>query len=98
MQQFCIRFSLLRPAAGMLLPLAVLALIVGPSPAAEPVDAEHAAKMAAGLDLFKSTVRTVLTGRCLLCHGGEKTESEFDLSTREKLLVGGAEGAAIVPG
>ena len=29
------------------------------------------------------------------CHGGEKTKSEFDLTTREGLLKGGAEGPAV---
>ena len=65
------------------------------SVAAEPVKPEHAAQMKAGLVLFRQEVRQILTGRCLKCHGGEKRESEFDLNTREALLKGGAEGAAV---
>ena len=62
------------------------------------VDPKHAEKMTQGLALFKKEVRTVLIGRCLKCHGGKKTESEFDLSTREGLLKGGENGAAIKVG
>ena len=62
---------------------------------AKPLDPEHARQMAAGRELFKSDVRTVLAGRCLKCHGGEKTEGEFSLATREELLQGGASGKAI---
>jgi len=64
----------------------------------KPVDAEHAEKMAAGLKLFREQVRGLLVGRCLECHGGEYTEAEFDLSTRDALLRGGAAGKAIQPG
>ncbi|MCS6975432.1 MAG: PSD1 and planctomycete cytochrome C domain-containing protein [Gemmatales bacterium] len=70
-----------------------------PAPSAkEPLDPEHAAKMARGLDLFKKHVRPVLVQRCLRCHGGEVTESEFDITDRPHLLKGGLAGPAIVPG
>ena len=59
---------------------------------------DHAEKMARGLKLFKGGVGKALKQHCLKCHGGEKTRGEFDLSTRELLLKGGSEGAAIVPG
>ncbi len=98
MRQFRRGFSSVRFVALIAAVLVVVSMLKASAFAAEPADAEHAAKMAAGLDLFKTTVRGVLVGRCLLCHGGEKTESEFDLSTREKLLAGGAEGEAISPG
>ncbi len=61
----------------------------------EPTDPEHARQMAAGQDLFKREVRTLFAGRCLKCHGGEKTEGEFSLATREEFLKGGASGKAI---
>ena len=32
------------------------------------------------------------------CHGGEKTKGEFDLTLREGLLKGGADGVDVVPG
>ena len=51
--------------------------------------------MAAGIELFKSDVKTTLVGRCLKCHGGEKTESDFSLATREGMIQGGANGKAI---
>ena len=63
-----------------------------------PVPADHAAKMAASQTAFKETVRDFLVKNCLECHGGEKTKSGFDLSTREKLLEGGEHGVAVVPG
>lgn len=58
-------------------------------------DPDHAQKMAAGTALFKSDVKTLLVGRCLKCHGGEKTDGELNLATREGLLAGGASGASI---
>lgn len=51
-----------------------------------------------GLAVFKKHVRPVLMERCLNCHGGKFMESELNVSTRDKLLFGGKEGPAIVPG
>jgi len=65
---------------------------------AQPVEKDHAAKMARGLALFKEQVRPVLTKRCLRCHGGKSTESEFDLHDRHGLLKGGTTGPAVIPG
>lgn len=62
------------------------------------LDAKHAAKMAAGIKLFKSEVKPVLVGRCLKCHGGEETEGEFSLADRKALMLGGSQGPAIVIG
>ncbi len=75
-------------------------LVVGPlAPAQEPpLPADHAAKMAKGLALFKSTIRPLLEERCLKCHGGKAVESEFDLSDRDGLLKGGLHGKVIEPG
>ncbi len=67
-------------------------------PPVGPVDKDHAAKMAKGLELFKQHVRPVLAKRCLRCHGGKSTESEFDLHDRPGLLRGGLGGPAVVPG
>ena len=67
--------------------------------AVEPVPVDHAARMAKGTQLFNSHIGQLLTDHCVKCHGGEKgTKSDFDLSTRELLLKGGAEGASIIPG
>jgi len=64
----------------------------------EEVSADHAAKMARGLDLFKKQVRPILEQKCLRCHGGKSIESELDLNDRAGLLKGGLGGPAIVPG
>src|SRR5439155_23540247 len=70
-----------------------------PSPtAAASLDEDHAEKMARGLEIFKQQARPVLVERCLRCHGGKKTEAEFDLSDRDRLLRGGSAGPAILAG
>jgi mono/diheme cytochrome c family protein len=63
-----------------------------------PVEKDHAEKMARGLAIFKAHVRPALVKHCLKCHGGTTTESEFDLTDRDRLLKGGHGGPAIVPG
>jgi mono/diheme cytochrome c family protein len=67
-------------------------------PAQQPLDKDHAARMAQGLVLFKKHVRPVLVTRCVRCHGGDSVESEFDLTDRDKLLRGGASGKVAEPG
>jgi hypothetical protein len=64
----------------------------------QPVDPDHAAKVARGLEIFKSVVRPVLAERCLKCHGGKDTEAGLDLSDRDRLLRGGDSGPAIIVG
>jgi mono/diheme cytochrome c family protein len=64
---------------------------------ADTVPADHAERMAKGLELFKKEVRPLLDQHCLKCHGGEKVKSELDLATREGLLHGGKEGVAVRP-
>ncbi|MGD9723907.1 MAG: PSD1 and planctomycete cytochrome C domain-containing protein [Pirellulales bacterium] len=54
--------------------------------------------MAKSLELFQANVRATLSSQCLRCHGGEKTEGELDLTTREGLLAGGTSGPAIIAG
>ncbi len=83
--------------------LAILLYLCTAVAAAEPpkepaLGADHAAKMAKGLELYKSHVRTLLDRHCLKCHGGEITESEFDLAERKGLLKGGLLGTDVVPG
>jgi cytochrome c553 len=68
------------------------------APAEKELDKDHAAKMARGLDVFKQHVRPVLVETCLRCHGGKKTEANFDLSDRDRLLKGGDAGPAILVG
>jgi hypothetical protein len=65
----------------------------------KPVDPDHAAKMAKGLDLFKKHIKPLLQDRCLRCHGGrDKIEAAFDLSDRDHLLKGGDSGPAVLVG
>ncbi|MEC7776981.1 MAG: PSD1 and planctomycete cytochrome C domain-containing protein [Planctomycetota bacterium] len=64
----------------------------------EALGPDHARKMADGLKLFKANVREVLVKSCLPCHGGERTRSKYDLSTRAGLIKGGSEGKAVVIG
>jgi mono/diheme cytochrome c family protein len=61
-------------------------------------DLDHAQQMAQSLKLFTGQVRTIFSEHCVRCHGGEKTRSDFDLSTRRGLLAGGELGIAVVPG
>ena len=68
------------------------------TPAAEQVEADHAEKRAKGLAIFQKDVRKVLIQHCLKCHGGDETESEFDITDRDRLLKGGLKGPAIVSG
>jgi mono/diheme cytochrome c family protein len=80
--------------------IALIAPWLATSPLALRADeppADQASQTAHSLQLFKSQVRTLLNERCVKCHGGEKTEGEFDLTTRDALLKGGAQGAAVVP-
>ncbi|MBA61488.1 MAG: hypothetical protein CMJ76_03895 [Planctomycetaceae bacterium] len=61
----------------------------------KPVDPAHAARMAKSQKLFKSTVRHALTAHCLKCHGGDETEGDFNLTTRESFLRGGISGETV---
>lgn len=54
-----------------------------------PLPADHAAKMAQGLVLFKENVRPILVAKCLNCHGGKATKADFDLSDRKPLIASG---------
>jgi mono/diheme cytochrome c family protein len=68
----------------------------GPPAGVAPNDAVHGA--ASGAKFFETEVLPILRAHCFSCHapeGGREVESEFDLSTREALLRGGASGPAI---
>src|SRR3954469_3350044 len=64
----------------------------------QTISPDRARQMVVGLDLFKKSVGPLLAEHCIKCHGGEKTKGELDLTTREALLKGGADGPAIVVG
>src|SRR5947209_9664025 len=63
-----------------------------------PVPADHAEKMNRGRELFSKHIRKMLQESCFKCHGGEKTRSGLDLTTREGLLKGGDKGLVVVLG
>jgi hypothetical protein len=83
-----------------LLPVGLLAVLVTQAPGfpQAKVDPDHAATMAKGTELFKSSVRGILQAKCMKCHSGERIEGEFDMGTRESLLKGGGRGTSVVPG
>ena len=79
-----------------LLPLLLAASCLAAESSVPP---EHAAQMARGVELFNSDVAKLLTDHCVKCHGGEKgAKGDLDLATREHLMEGGENGAAVVPG
>jgi cytochrome c553 len=81
-----------------LLVLLVSQALGSPQAMEKPVDPDHAAKMAKGTELFKSSVRGILQAKCVKCHSGERIEGEFDMGTRESMLKGGGRGTPVVAG
>jgi mono/diheme cytochrome c family protein len=77
---------------------ALVLVSLGHTSHADELPADHAAQMAHSMELFKGQVRGLLVQHCVKCHGGEKTQGELDLNTREGLLKGGEQGPAIVVG
>ncbi len=61
----------------------------------DPLPPDHGERLTRGLELFQKSVRSILVNECLKCHGGEQTKGDFDLSTRDGLLKGGADGQAV---
>jgi len=74
-------------AFGLAIGLAAAAAIA----AEEPVDP-------AAVEFFETSVRPILVGRCLGCHGPEKTKAGLRLDSRAGALAGGETGPAITPG
>jgi len=63
-----------------------------------PLPANHAELLKKSEQLFVQQVRTILVEQCVKCHGGEKTQSELDLTTKAGLLKGGELlGPLVVP-
>ncbi|MEY5026225.1 MAG: hypothetical protein RLZZ244_1753, partial [Verrucomicrobiota bacterium] len=63
---------------------------------AAPVPPDHAERLAKGQGSFDREIQSLLKEHCLKCHGGDKVKGEFDLSSRESLLKGGADGPSVV--
>ena len=78
------------------MPSALFLALVTLSSAAD-VPPDHAEKMTRGLDLFRREIAPLLQQHCLDCHGGAKTQGDFDLATREGLLRGGSDGPSVQP-
>jgi mono/diheme cytochrome c family protein len=72
-------------------------LVIPLAGGAAELPADHAEKMTRGLEMYRKEVAPLLKEHCVKCHGGEKTKADFDLTTREGLLIGGAEGPAVKP-
>jgi hypothetical protein len=47
---------------------------------------------------FKDDVMPIFQSRCIKCHGGERTEKKFDMTSYDKLMAGSEKGAVLVAG
>ena len=47
---------------------------------------------------FTNDVNPILQSRCLLCHGGQRTEKGLNISTYDHLIAGSEKGPVLVPG
>lgn len=64
--------------------------------AAEILPADHAQRMARGLETFQKDIAPLLKTRCLKCHGADATKGDFDIATRVDLLRGSHNGPVVV--
>ena len=64
--------------------------------AAELLPADHAQRMARGLETFQKDIAPLLKTHCLKCHGAEATKGDFDMATRVDLLRGSHNGPVVV--
>jgi mono/diheme cytochrome c family protein len=69
--------------------------VLGAAESPLPVPPDHAARMSRGLESFDREIASLLSEHCLKCHGGEKTKGDFDVSHRDSLLKGGADGPSV---
>ncbi len=63
--------------------------LVAQTPGTATLPPDHPERAKRGLELFRTTVRQILTTRCLECHGGASVKRDFDLATRESLISSG---------
>jgi hypothetical protein len=47
---------------------------------------------------FRAEIQPILEKSCVRCHNGDKAKGDLRLDTREKMLEGGSEAEAVVPG
>ncbi len=67
--------------------LSVILTLAGPLPTARAADA-----------VYERQVRPMMAANCVRCHSGRKNKGGLDLSTREKILLGGDSGPAVAAG
>jgi cytochrome c553 len=87
--------TVIRTTRYVALTLSALFLLGLNAVAAPPLPPDHAERLAKGTELFTKQVRAILIENCLKCHGGQKTQKGFDLSTRELLLKGSENGSVV---
>ncbi len=80
------RARVFAPSQWCLFGIAILSASAATAAVAD-VPADHAERMARGRELFQTEIAPLLKKHCVECHGGEKTEGDFDLATREGLLL-----------
>ena len=71
--------------------LLVLGLIAAPAAAQQQSD-DHAERMARGLEIFRTEVRPLFAGNCLVCHGDGQVMGGLDLRSRGSLIASGKVG------
>ena len=47
---------------------------------------------------FNADILPILQSRCVNCHGGQKTEKKFNMTSHASLMQGSENGAMIIPG
>ncbi len=83
------------------IPFASLSLIVAflaSGAAFEPPDVPKQRAALSEEVSFEKVIAPLLARRCASCHAGDELKGKLDLSTREKQLIGGESGPALVPG
>ena len=75
--------------------LALLAIVSLRASAAEQAQTSPPGRQDSG---SSSAALNLLETHCVRCHGGESTKADLDITTRESLIRGGENGAAIVVG
>lgn len=73
----------------ILLAAFILPLLICGGVSAQSLPEDHEQRMKLGTEMFRQSIRGILTDHCLKCHGGEKVRGDFDLSSRASLIESG---------